>query len=144
MYDTIIRGIGDNMKTLRNMISVIIVIGLVGLELYLVGIISMERFISEKAITKASRQLNLIEVMSETKVSTDQGKQQTLLDEVYDVAAQANMNSTQVDAVLNSTTIKKLAGTYMHDVASYVLKGTDHQLTGEEISTLIRDNIGVG
>lgn len=131
------------MKTLRNILSVMIVIGLVVLELYLIGMISTERFVSKQAITKVTEQLNLVEVMSEAPVTTGDGKQQTVLDEVYEVAEKANLDPSQVDAVLNSTIVKELAATYMHDVANYALKGTDHQMTGEEISAIVRDNIDV-
>ena len=130
---------GDDMKTIRNILSVIIVIGLVFVELYVVAISNVERFINQETLSKATSKVNLAQTLKDSATTNETMNQ--VVTGIYGIAARSNITNEQLDAVINSDSVKNFSGTYLNYVADYFMTGEEHVLSGDEVRGVVNDHI---
>lgn len=129
------------MKGLRNFISLLVVIALTIVGIYTVCIFNASHFLTERSLTKTVKKVNLKEILSEDGKVTNGGVSDSTMDKIYNMADTMNISKEQVDLLVESSAVKEFAGNYLSNVAVYLTNGEEKNITGIELTEIIKNNI---
>lgn len=129
------------MKGFRNFISLLVVIGISVIGIYTVCIFNASNFLNEKNITKTVKKVNLIDILSDDAQMTSDGPTASTMDKIYDMANNVSISKEHVDAVINSDAVKELVSNYINHVVTYITTGEEKNISGAELTELVRNNI---
>lgn len=131
------------MKKFQNFLSVLIVGIITILGIYTVCIFNVSNFLKEDSLKKAVEKLDLTEVLNNNGEKKDVDIQNSMMDRIYDMAESTNVPKEQVDLILHSEAMKEFASDYFVNIATYITTGVEKNMTGIELTEMVRNNIDV-
>lgn len=135
---------------MKKLISSVLFIFVVISSVLLLAIYSTNKFISEDSLKNTVEKIDVSSVLlnSSDNSNSENGTNKIIdsldkqvLDDVYLIAAKGNVTKDKVDSVINSNAVKDFTALYVNKIATYVTTGKENNITGEEITKVVKDNI---